>query len=402
MGTFTDNLLKLTEFPFSYSLISLLALIFYGKSFLIQPIETGALLILMGFVATTLSITDPIGVLQRDLLRKGRLRRKVQNSKSSKTESSHSQGSQEVSEEELKQLEQHKPIATEDVEHLEELRVFGYKIDKEVLKYHSIAASLSYDFLKKYRADAEAPSDKSSEGVKKENQKKGDKINDADIEENYTSDVSRAVHRLINSTLKTKWLTREIDKITSMAYFLVVVGLFISVVSLAVGYPKAVDKFVFVLQGGNQSGGSTNQMEGSVGGGTTTDGNQSGGTSLTGYNLLTTIGILAFSVGAFIIVLIMLIKRLKELRRNALTAFQFLVTRLAYRIARRVEQKLDKGFQDDLDEVENRYMDSNDWGLAELWMGQLMQDYRDLFHRAFNSSSNKKNNIDGEAPTPAK
>jgi hypothetical protein len=66
MGTFTDNLLKLTEFPFSYFFISLLLLVSYGESFLNQPIESlDPLLILMGFVATTLSMTDPIGGIQK-------------------------------------------------------------------------------------------------------------------------------------------------------------------------------------------------------------------------------------------------------------------------------------------------------------------------------------------------
>jgi hypothetical protein len=71
MGTFTDNLLKLTEFPFSYSFIGLLALIF-GQGLNIDDEDffskLGPLLILMGFVATTLSITDPIGRLQKGML----------------------------------------------------------------------------------------------------------------------------------------------------------------------------------------------------------------------------------------------------------------------------------------------------------------------------------------------
>jgi hypothetical protein len=67
MGSLGDNLLKLTEFPFSYSLISLLTLTFLGEGLLDQPPERLApLLILMGFVATTLSMTDPIGVLIKE------------------------------------------------------------------------------------------------------------------------------------------------------------------------------------------------------------------------------------------------------------------------------------------------------------------------------------------------
>ena len=54
MGTLGDNLLKLKEFPFSYSFIGLLAFISFGEGFLNQPIKRlSTLLILMGFVATT-------------------------------------------------------------------------------------------------------------------------------------------------------------------------------------------------------------------------------------------------------------------------------------------------------------------------------------------------------------
>jgi hypothetical protein len=73
MGSLGDNLLKLTEFPFSYSLIGLLALIFgEGLNLGEASLEKlGPLLILMGFVATTLAICDPIGRLQKYLLLTG-------------------------------------------------------------------------------------------------------------------------------------------------------------------------------------------------------------------------------------------------------------------------------------------------------------------------------------------
>ena len=70
MGEFTQNLLKLTEFPFSYSIIGLLALIF-GQGINLQQLSfanIGPLLILMGFVATTLSICDPVGAIQRQII----------------------------------------------------------------------------------------------------------------------------------------------------------------------------------------------------------------------------------------------------------------------------------------------------------------------------------------------
>jgi hypothetical protein len=66
MGEFTKSLLKLIEFPFSYSLIGLLALIF-GHGTNLEELsftKIGSLVILMDFVASTLSICDPVGVVQ--------------------------------------------------------------------------------------------------------------------------------------------------------------------------------------------------------------------------------------------------------------------------------------------------------------------------------------------------
>jgi hypothetical protein len=66
MGTFTDNLLKLTEFPFSYSFLGLLAVIFgEGVSFGDEAFlnKLGPLLILIGFVATALSITLSLPIM---------------------------------------------------------------------------------------------------------------------------------------------------------------------------------------------------------------------------------------------------------------------------------------------------------------------------------------------------
>ncbi|HEY7573505.1 MAG TPA: hypothetical protein VH796_19260 [Nitrososphaeraceae archaeon] len=67
--------MKLTEFPFSYSFIGLLALIF-GQGINLEELnfeKIGPLLILMGFVATTLSICDPVGALQRRIIKTSKL-----------------------------------------------------------------------------------------------------------------------------------------------------------------------------------------------------------------------------------------------------------------------------------------------------------------------------------------
>jgi hypothetical protein len=62
-----ENLLKLTEFPFSYSLLGIFVLL--GGQHIdlsnISYIQFAPLLVLIGFLATTLSITDPFGRLLR-------------------------------------------------------------------------------------------------------------------------------------------------------------------------------------------------------------------------------------------------------------------------------------------------------------------------------------------------
>jgi hypothetical protein len=146
MGTLGDNLLKLTEFPFSYSFFGLLILISGGGGLFEDASleKLGPALILMGFFATTLTITDPIGALQKVLV-KGR-------------------GSEST---ESWQLRRHKmlvdlvsgPDSAEyesrvidkivtDIEFLN-LRIFG-KHGRAFFKYDAILASLSPSFLMEF------------------------------------------------------------------------------------------------------------------------------------------------------------------------------------------------------------------------------------------------------------
>ena len=63
----SDNLLMLTEFPFSYSLLVIIVLL-GGQQFDLENISYARfapLLILLGLLATTLSITDPFGRILR-------------------------------------------------------------------------------------------------------------------------------------------------------------------------------------------------------------------------------------------------------------------------------------------------------------------------------------------------
>jgi hypothetical protein len=168
MGTLTDNLLKLTEFPFSYSLIGLLALIF-GQGLNLEEdtlAKLGPLIILMGFVATTLSITDPLGALQRWLLRRGKL-------------------------------------------------IFGHD-------YFDYIKVRNRPNILRYLAKEEGI----PEGFK--------------------------IRYIQDRTLRTAGIAREIDKITSKGYFVVIISVFISANFV---FPSFLDnKLLLLFQEGNQTG----------------------------------------------------------------------------------------------------------------------------------------------------
>jgi hypothetical protein len=64
----TEKLLKLSEFPFSYSLIGIIVFALRGKPIDLEHLpfaEVAPFIILLGFLATTLTITDPFGRLLR-------------------------------------------------------------------------------------------------------------------------------------------------------------------------------------------------------------------------------------------------------------------------------------------------------------------------------------------------
>jgi hypothetical protein len=275
MGTFTDNLLKLTEFPFSYSFISLIAFISFGESFLNQPIaRLGSLLILMGFVATTLSITDPIGALQRALLRDWKRRLGY-----TKTES----------------------MAMYNEEKLRLTSIFGGSVYSLIVQPFARGA-VGVDLLLR-------PS-----------------VGDLNLGGTDLYSVLDSLNSIGDSTLRTPWMRREIDKITSMVYFIIVILTFILSLSLL---PNFEDKFLSSFPGGNQ----------------------------------VRIIIIAFSLAALGALLYMFERRRRELRDNALTAFLYLLVKEGY-ISAEFQFKLeDEAFEKRLQEVE-RYLDNGDWILA--------------------------------------
>jgi hypothetical protein len=229
MGEFTQSLLKLTEFAFSYSLMGLLALIF-GHG--INPEELSfakidPLLILMGFVATTLSICDPIGAFQR-LIIKG------------------------------------PPISGVDNmgDVLKKVRDYiTYRTSFTPLYLLSIIYSPKE--LKK-RQDMKKPY--------------------FDLE--FAEGVY-LIGRLKRQAVNTRWITAEVDRITALVYFIIVISVFISANLL---YPVFLQKLAQVFQN-NES---------------------------------TRLGILMFSSLALSAVIYMFILRIRRLQRKASIVFGYL------------------------------------------------------------------------------
>jgi hypothetical protein len=205
MGEFTQNLLKLTEFPFSYSLIGLLALIFGQETSPGDELSfarLGPLLILMGFVATALSICDPVGAIQRRLIKRP------------------------------------------------EHRLGGVTNFSEVM-YARI-------FFRKRIADHFANSYLyaiifSPEGIKKQYPIDWDSTEDFDapVETNVSintelhkigQDDSRAIGQILEGlkqqTVMTKWITAEVDRITALVYFITIILLFITAALIYSVFPQ--------------------------------------------------------------------------------------------------------------------------------------------------------------------
>jgi len=140
------------------------------------------------------------------------------------------------------------------------------------------------------------------------------------------------IRSMQDATIRTKWITREIDKITAMVYFVIVISIFI----LAEFYLKGfIDKFLVNFQGIEQA----------------------------------RIILIIFSISVLVVVLIMLFVRLGELKQKSLTIFKFLVERDVCKIE-------EETFAKNLKEIE-LYLDNDDWTLAQLSVDDTMKAYKE-------------------------
>lgn len=374
MGTFTDNLLKLTEFPFSYSFIGVFVLIVGGKGLLNEETSLanlGPLLIVMGFVATTLSISDPVGRLQKAWLTR-----------------------------------------KEEI-WVEETTFFGFSVHRKTALWRRLIKPLKVEVgtgriddpgrlspmlaqlpifgplfwelitLKKIPIYAVITLVSNFQDYRSE--KFADALNMADIQGSFDSSfvsniffkmgqetlvkLTAKIRSLKRKTLETTWITREIDKITSMFYFIIVVATFTYAVLLV---PNVIDKFVDAFQGPEFGPIHTVSSEAHLSGLVQNEQTQDSEDAAVrdGHILTAKFIIGAFSFVALGAVLTILIKRARELASKCLTTFKFLVLQNAIKIKRDT-------FERRLEEIRQFLLDG-DWTLAEVEVERLMEEYDNL------------------------
>ena len=148
------------------------------------------------------------------------------------------------------------------------------------------------------------------------------------------SEILELLHGLGHQATKSKWITAEIDKITGLIYFTVVISVFIIAI---IRLPDFLNTFVIPF----------NDSE------------------------LAKIAIFDFAFLAVCAMLIMIFLRLRTLRKKAVIVFKYLVALETIRIE-------EKDFKTILENIE-RYLDSNDWILAEYWLSRTMADYENIY-----------------------
>jgi hypothetical protein len=390
MGTLTDNLLKLTEFPFSYSFIGLLILVFTQP-----PVDSGSqaqqsnstdtgpgffseeslanylpIVVLMGFFASTLSIVDPIGYLQKTVLigwfslTHQPLNIRLVESKSRfvkwfgnigfirKVFRIYRQGLGDWS----------KPETWDIAEKIETIPWLGWSVKEMVLPWVQI--SLLEDFeavLKRVSKDYQGRSteinnlsaekiineelplyieEEKKRKIKEEEELKNEKDEKKKEKKRAKNEKDRIgrnpAYRLYNRLLELKyrtsqstWLAREIDKITGLWYFVAVVSTFIIAQILKPEFlghfPLAKEHYVIVF---------------------------------------------ILSIIALAAILIMLYFRHRELTSMAGVTFKFLSEQAAI--------KVDKESFDKTLENIRQYLNEGDWTLAGIWVTRLMHQYDDF------------------------
>jgi hypothetical protein len=170
------------------------------------------------------------------------------------------------------------------------------------------------------------------------------------IPERNLTEILVLLEELEEQTVKTKWITAEIDKITALIYFIITISVFIF----------AIIVLPNVLHGFAKEFGDT---------------------------FLVRLGVVVFSALALSAVWVMLRHRIRGLLDKASIVFKYLTALGAIKIEK------DK-FKENLQEIEG-YLNSGDWTLAEYWLNQIQIEYAEVFWSRVSMSDVKESNTGG-------
>ncbi len=135
-------------------------------------------------------------------------------------------------------------------------------------------------------------------------------------------------------TVKTKWVTAEIDRIIALVYFIIVISVFIVAILLL---PNLLIKFSEVFED----------------------------------NELVRRGILVFSFLALAAISVMFVLRIRDLSKKARIVFSYLTILEAVKVDV-------KKFKSEFSRIEN-YLNSTDWTLADYWVKRTQIEYTEVF-----------------------
>jgi hypothetical protein len=331
MGEFTLNLLKLTEFPFSYSFIGLLALI-YGQGINPQNLSyanIGPLLILVSFLATTLSICDPMGGIQRYIIR-GK---------------NYSNFFDKHKQEDIPYVSKHDKLfkyykyfyqkfygvpigkGQDAISHIVHAKIFGRKIIRIFGPCYITAIYRSPEDFKKQNGGWINWPEKDTE-----NASLGKDV----------SDVFYLLQGLKRQVVKTKWITAEVDKVTALIYFMVIISLFIVAIHVYAGFLSKFSSFFADVY-------------------------------------LTRLLLFSLSALALLVVIYMFIMRIfgpDGLQSKALIVFKYLSALQAIKWNK-------EAFRPTLNDIE-RYLNEGHWTLAKYWVKRIEEDYLTAFSEQVN------------------
>jgi hypothetical protein len=148
------------------------------------------------------------------------------------------------------------------------------------------------------------------------------------------NNMRKLLEELEEQTVKTKWITAEIDKITALIYFMVTISVFIVAI---VVLPSILHKFAVEFAD----------------------------------TFMVRLGVVIFSAFALSAVIVMLILRIRGLLNKASTVFSYLTALGAIKVEK------DK-FKGTLEEIEG-YLNGGDWTLAKYWIERIQKEYTESF-----------------------